>query len=142
MGEGNGSPLQCSCLENPRDGGALWAAIYGVTQSRTRLKRLSSSNISVTLLHDLAEQKSPPPVSPLPPPPSPVAQQAMEIHKVRVIVSHVLLLLLLLSRFSHVRLCVTPEMAAHQAPPSLGFSRQEHWSGVPLPSPIAVVNGY
>ena len=38
------------------------------------------------------------------------------------------LLLLLLSRFSHVRLCVTPEMAAHQAPPSLGFSRQEHWS--------------
>ena len=42
-GEGNGNPLQCSCLENPRDGGAWWAAIYGVTQSRTRLKRLSSS---------------------------------------------------------------------------------------------------
>ena len=42
IGEGNGNPLQCSCLENPRDGGALWAAIYGVTQSRTRLKRLSS----------------------------------------------------------------------------------------------------
>ena len=46
------------------------------------------------------------------------------------------LLLLLLSRFSHVRLCVTPKMAAHQAPPSLGFSRQEHWSGLPLPSPM------
>ena len=43
-GEGNGSPLQCSCLENPRDGGAWWAAVYGVTQSRTRLKRLSSSS--------------------------------------------------------------------------------------------------
>ena len=43
FGEGNGSPLQCSCLENPRDGGAWWAAVYGVTQSRTRLKRLSSS---------------------------------------------------------------------------------------------------
>ena len=43
-----------------------------------------------------------------------------------------LLLLLLLSRFSHVRLCATPETAAHQAPLSLGFSRQEHWSGVPL----------
>ena len=41
------------------------------------------------------------------------------------------LLLLLLRRFSHVRLCATPEMAAHQAPPSLGFSRQEHWSGLP-----------
>ena len=44
IGEGNGSPLQCSCLENPRDGGAWWAAVYGVAQSRTRLKRLSSSS--------------------------------------------------------------------------------------------------
>ena len=43
IGEGNGNPLQCSCLENPRDGGAWWAAIYGVTQSWTRLKWLSSS---------------------------------------------------------------------------------------------------
>ena len=42
IGEGNGNPLQCSCLENPRDGGAWWAAIYGVAQSQTRLKRLSS----------------------------------------------------------------------------------------------------
>ena len=42
-GEGNGNPLQCSCLENPRDGEAWWAAIYGVAQSQTRLKRLSSS---------------------------------------------------------------------------------------------------
>ena len=48
----------------------------------------------------------------------------------------VLLLLLLLSRFSHVRLCATPQTAAHQAPPSLGFSRQEHWSGLPFPSPM------
>ena len=37
-GEGNGNPLQCSCLENPKDGGAWWAAVYGVAQSRTRLK--------------------------------------------------------------------------------------------------------
>ena len=44
IGEGNGNPLQCSCLENPRDGGAWWAAVYGVTQSWTRLKRLSSSS--------------------------------------------------------------------------------------------------
>ena len=44
-GEGNGSPLQCSCLENPRDGGAWWAAVYGIAQSRTWLKRLSSSSI-------------------------------------------------------------------------------------------------
>ena len=47
-----------------------------------------------------------------------------------------LLLLLLLSRFSRVRLCVTPETAAHQALPSPGFSRQEHWSGLPFPSPV------
>ena len=44
IGEGNGNPLQCSCLENPRDGGAWWAAVYGVAQSQTRLKRLSSSS--------------------------------------------------------------------------------------------------
>ena len=46
FGEGNGNPLQCSCLENPRDGGAWGAAVYGVAQSRTQLKRLSSSSSS------------------------------------------------------------------------------------------------
>ena len=44
IGEGNGTPLQCSCLENPRDGRAWWALVYGVAQSQTRLKRLSSSS--------------------------------------------------------------------------------------------------
>ena len=48
----------------------------------------------------------------------------------------VIMLLLLLNRFSRVRLCATPETTAHQAPASLGFSRQEHWSGLPLPSPM------
>ena len=42
VGEGNGNPLQCSCLENPRDGGAWWAAVCGAAQSRTRLRQLSS----------------------------------------------------------------------------------------------------
>ena len=46
IGGGNGNPLQCSCLENPRDGGAWWAAVYGVTQSRAQLKWLSSSSSS------------------------------------------------------------------------------------------------
>ena len=45
-GEGNGNPLQCSCLKNPRDGGAWWATVFGVAQSWTRLKRLSSSSSS------------------------------------------------------------------------------------------------
>ena len=46
IGEGNGNPLQCSCPENPRDGGAWWADVYGVAQSQTRLKQLSSSKAS------------------------------------------------------------------------------------------------
>ena len=49
IGEENGTPPQCSCLENPRDGGAWWAAVYGIAQSRTRLKRLSSSSSSSML---------------------------------------------------------------------------------------------
>ena len=53
-GQGNGNPLLCSCLENPRDKGAWWAAVYGVAQSRTRLKRLSSSSSSSSyfVMHD------------------------------------------------------------------------------------------
>ena len=59
IGEGNGNPLQCSCLENPRDGGAWCAAIYGISQSRTRLKQLSSSS-SITderILHEFHSDK-------------------------------------------------------------------------------------
>ena len=56
IGEGNGNPLQCSCLENPRDGRAWWAAMYGVAQSRTRLKRLSSSSSSMEKLRVLLWQ--------------------------------------------------------------------------------------
>ena len=52
IGEGNGNPFQCSCLENPRDGGAWWVAVYGVAQSRTRLKRLNSS--SRVMCHNIA----------------------------------------------------------------------------------------
>ena len=53
IGEGNGNPLQCSCLENPRDGGAWWAAIYGVTQSQTRLKRLSRATNTFNFQHEI-----------------------------------------------------------------------------------------
>ena len=64
----------------------------------------------------------------------PVHHELAELAQTHV--SMLLLLLLLLSRFSRVQLCVTPETAAHQAPLSLGFSRQEHWSGLPFPSPM------
>ena len=57
IGEGNGNPLQYSCLENPRDRGAWWAAVYGVTQSRTRLKQLSSSSSSSTSRQFTAKEK-------------------------------------------------------------------------------------
>ena len=56
IGEGNGNPLQCSCLENPRDGRAWWASVYGVAQSWTRLKQLSSGSSSATL-HTLLQSK-------------------------------------------------------------------------------------
>ena len=59
-----------------------------------------------------------------------------ENHGPHFLTNGLLLLLLLLRLFSRVRLCATPWTAAHQASPSLGFSRQEHWSGVPLPSPM------
>ena len=57
IGEGNGNPLQCSCLENPRDGGTWWAAVCGDAQSWTRLKRLSSSSSSITIYLELNRQK-------------------------------------------------------------------------------------
>ena len=60
IGEGNGNPLQCSCLENPRDEGARWAAIYGVAQSRTRLKRCSSSSKSTKSSKDIKEERQKP----------------------------------------------------------------------------------
>ena len=52
IGEGNGNPLQYSCLENPKDRGAWWVAVYGVSQSQTRLKRLSSSSSSNMMMND------------------------------------------------------------------------------------------
>ena len=92
----NGNPLQCSCLENPRDGGAWWAAVYGVTQSRTRLKRLSSSSC-----YPASREGSGPCTC-------------------------------VLSRFSHARLC---DPISHQAPLSMGFSRQEYCGGLPCSPP-------
>ena len=59
IGEGNGNPLQCSCLENPRNWGAWWAAVYGVAQSQTRLKRLSSSSSSRLFLPSISSDPQP-----------------------------------------------------------------------------------
>ena len=59
IGEGNGNPLQCSCLENPRNRGAWWSAVYGVTQSWTPLKRLSKENSRASILVITAQERSP-----------------------------------------------------------------------------------
>ena len=63
IGEGNGNPLQCSCLENPRDRGAWWAAVYGVAQSWTLLKRFSSSSSSSSSLKKERVKKQIQPIS-------------------------------------------------------------------------------
>ena len=99
IGEGNGSPLWCSCLENPRDGGAWWAAVYGVAQSRTRLKWLRSSS------------------------------RWWRKRSVIMVVAQ-----------SCPTLCDPMDSSLHQAPPSMGFSRQEYWSGLPFPSPENLPN--
>ena len=98
-GEGNGNPLQCSCLENPRDWGTWLAAVCGVAQSRTRLKRLSS--IYILYVYPLSGQ----------------AWGALWRPGLAACV------------LNQVQLFVTPWTVAHQAPLSMEFSRQECWSG-------------
>ena len=97
-------------MENPRDGGAWWAAVYGVTQSRTRLKRLSSSSSSNPRRH-LSRSKPCTKGSQVP----------------------VCLMCCVLRHFSRVLLFVTLWTLAHQGPLSMGFSRQEYWSGLACP---------
>ena len=125
IGEGSDTPLQCSCLENPRDGGARWSAVYGVTQSPTRLKRCSSSssrglkgqNASGSLEVYLAEEKHFGLLSAVcghgPTGKSTQGSWILFSLKVKVVQSYPTLW----------------NPCAVQAPLSMGFSRQEYWSG-------------
>ena len=117
------------------DRGAWWATVHGVAKSRTQLndfpfhfKFIEGIDVRVwckiTSLEEVWWTDFM--MSPM----IPISWCSC------LISSSSLLLLLLLSHFSRVQLCATPQTAAHQAPPSLGFSRQEHWSGLPFPSPI------
>ena len=102
--------------------GAWQATVLGVTKSRTRPKQLHTSGAS-TIFHTILDDW----------------KSVMEKKKLSEACGPQELLSseeLLLSHFSRVRLCVTPWTAAYQAPPSPGFSRQEHWSGLPFPSPM------
>ena len=136
-GEGNGTPLQYSCLESPMDGGAWQATVQWV--ANVKVKSLSCARLFVdyslsgSSVHGIfqarvlewvtisfsRESSQPTDWTQV----SPIAGRCFPIWATREAL--LLLLLLLLSRFSRVWLCATPETAAHQAPPSLGFSRQE-----------------
>ena len=110
IGAGNGNPLQCSCLENPRDGEAWWAAVYGVAQSRAWLKWLSSSSSSSSTRASSYFS---------------FLTRKMKVSLHACIPSH----------FSHIRLFATLWTIAHQTPLSMGFSRREYWSRFPYPPP-------
>ena len=141
LGEGNGTPLQYSCLENPKDGGAWWAAVHGVTKSQTGLKWLSSRINWFTIMKNPNKQfteilnsfqdsfenaivllmcKFPSEI---------ISNSSFHLfYSIKNLQVKVKLL-------SYVWLFATPWTVAHQAPPSMGFSRQEYWSGLPFASP-------
>ena len=156
IGEVNGNPLQYYCLENPRDGGAWWAAVYGVAQSRTRLKWVSSSNTYYTTVIRTSQptrsaagngsaatakslQSCPTLCDPVDGSPSgfpvPGILQARTLEWVAISFSNAWKGKVKVKSLSRAQLLATPWTAAYQAPPSMGFSRQVYWSGVPLPSP-------
>ena len=124
--EGNGNPLQYSCLENPMDRGAWWAAIYGVAQSGTWLKWLSSSSVytyyNIYIWHNVCIY-------------------------ILYSISYILYIIstLCIKKWSEVKslsrvwLFATPWTVAYQASLSMGFSRQEYWSGLPFPSPTLCI---
>ena len=138
QGVGNGKQLRYFCLENSKGRGAWQATVHGAAasdmtehwwdeaaqstrRSAAEMRRNAWVTGSYVWCHEI----------------SALFLLCMLHHFLSFIFqSQVKVLLLLLSHFSRVWLCATPEMAAHQAPPSLGFSRQEHWSGLPFPSPM------
>ena len=109
-GEGNGNPLQCSNLENPMDRGAWWATVPGVAVGH------DWSVLAPVIFKAVVNLRS------------------QDLLRSVVNTEKFLLCYAMLSHFSHGRFCVTPWTAAYQALPSMGFSRQEYQSGMPLPS--------
>ena len=110
--EGNGNPLQCSCLENPRDGASWWAAVYGVAQSRTWLKWLSSSSVELLKLRHALQVRIISFIFWIP-----YSQMHTNTYTQIVVVVHLL---------SHVQIFATSWTVAYQAPLSIGFPRQEY----------------
>ena len=103
----------------------FFVTMQGIIRFICKIIKLNSKDEQVSVLHTRLLSKW-------------VASLGFEPRTVCIASKHInfQLQLLLLSHFSRVRLCATPQTAAHQAPPSLGFSRREHWSGLPFPSPM------
>ena len=131
IGEGNGNPLQCSCLENPRDGRAWWAVVHGVAQSQTRLKCLSSSSSSHMSTNSCTSGLS-------------FASQSQvseklqggkrKVERLRIgpsLYSHKAHLLIRAKSLQSCPTLCNPVDCSLQAPLSKGLSRQEYWSGLP-----------
>ena len=143
-----GTPLQYSCLENPMDRGAWWTAVHGVARSRTRLSEFtftfqfhasnldwwSISHMVIFMFQCYSLKSSHHCLLPQSP------KVCFYICLFRFLAYRVIVIIclnsMLLCCFSRVWLCATPSTEAHQAPPALEFSRQEHWSGLPFPSPV------
>ena len=121
---GNGSPLQRPGLENPTDGGSWWAAVPGVTESWTRQHSGPLQSKPMTRIGKEEARRS--------------AEHGLRVRRDPSGgwgLARVSSKLLLLSRFGRVRLCATGGQQPPRVPLPTGFSRQEHWSGLPLPSP-------
>ena len=144
-GEGNGNPLQYSCLENPMDRGTWRATVHRVAKSRTRLSDFTFTFIFIIgyQIISAAAAKSLPSCPTLcdpidgssPGSPVPGILQARTLEWVAISFSNAWEWKVKVKLLSRVGLPATPWIATYQAPPSMGFSRQEYWSGVPLPSP-------
>ena len=144
-GGGHGNPIQYSCLENPMDRGTWQATVHGVAKSQTWLKGLSThSHVCVYIpaaaaapksLHSCPTLCDPIDGSPLGSP-DPGIPQAGTLEWVAISFSNAWKWKVKVKLLRRVWLLVTPWTAAYQAPPSMGFARQEYWSGVPSPSPI------
>ena len=136
---GHGNPLQYCYQENPMDRGAWRAAVHRVAKGQTRLKQFSIHICTIAAAAAKSLQSCPTLCDPIDgsPPGSPVPGilQARTLKWVAIFFSNAWKWQVKVKSLSPVWLFATPWTAAHQAPPSMGFSRQEYWSGVPLPSP-------
>ena len=135
--EGYGNRLQYSCLENPIDRGTWWAIVHRVAKNQTRLSNLAHKhNAAAAAAKSLQScptlcdtRDSSPPGSPIP-----GIFQARTQEWVAISFSNAWKWKVKVKTLSRVWLLATPWTAAYQAPPSMGFAKQEYWSGVPLPS--------